>query len=134
MTELVLQRENTHATLDATPGEVFLDDQHLCWSMELPWRGNEHDRSCIPPGTYALGQHFRTIGGLATLHLEHVPDRAGILIHIANWPHEINGCIGVGKQRTIMGDKYALIRSAQAMREVLLAKPTSITIKAPSNT
>ena len=133
MTELVLQREHTHATLDATAGEVFVNGKHLCWSMELPWRDNQHDISCIPPGTYALSQHFRTIGGLATLHLEHVPARAGILIHVANWPHEINGCIAVGVQRNIIGDKYQLIRSAQAMRELLQTKPTSITIKAPSD-
>ena len=25
-----------------------------------------------------------------------VPDRSYILIHTANWPHDVEGCIGVG--------------------------------------
>ena len=129
MTQLVLTRSTANTLLDAVPGEITLDGHHLCWSMELPWRDNQHDVSCIPPGVYALAPHFREIGGLPSLALEHVPGRAGILIHVANWPEQINGCIAVGTDHYSINNHFKLVRCAKAMGAVLAAKPTSIEVK-----
>lgn len=129
MTQLVLTRDTSNSLRDATMGEITLDGHHLCWSMELPWRDNEHANSCIPPGVYALGHHWREIGGMETLILSPTEPRAGILIHVANWPSQIEGCIAVGQDKYEINGHCRLIRSAKAMRQVLDAHPTSILIR-----
>ena len=76
-----------------TNGSILLNEVILCHSIELPWLGNEHQRSCIPEGRYELqkrwsqrfGDHYR---------LMDVPRRESILIHPANDAlKELKGCI-----------------------------------------
>lgn len=65
----------------------------LCFTIELPWRGNAPKISCIPEGRYALrhrysekfGNHLEVVG---------VPHRSFILLHPANdAKRELQGCI-----------------------------------------
>lgn len=68
-----------------------------CFTLELPWKNNERRISCIPIGTYLVrprvsqkyGQH---------LHILDVPNRDFILIHEANYVHQLQGCIAVGQK------------------------------------
>src|ERR1700674_3412080 len=58
-------------------------------SLELSWRNNLHEVSCIPPGLYvAKWIDAATVGrphlGMV-YELQNVPGRTGILIHRANW-------------------------------------------------
>ena len=76
-----------------TNGDLFADDRFICHTIELPWKENMHQVSCIPEGNYELrkrkterfGEHFI---------LMYVPGRTGILLHAANDAmKEIKGCI-----------------------------------------
>ena len=76
-----------------TNGEFYLGEQFICFSIELPWKQNQQNVSCIPESRYKIkkrftlkhGHHFILIG---------VKNRAGILIHTANNAiRELRGCI-----------------------------------------
>ena len=76
-----------------TNGELLLNGDRICSAIELPWKNNEPQVSCIPEGTYELkkryskrfGNHFKLID---------VPNRSYILIHPANDAlKELKGCI-----------------------------------------
>lgn len=71
-----------------------------CHTVELPWRDNRPQRSCIPPGTYRCAivssPKFGRVYGVAN-----VPGRSHVLIHAANlggdvdkgWATHLHGCI-----------------------------------------
>lgn len=65
------------------------------YTVELPWRGNKRNESCIPPGRYQYQRHDSPRFG-ATIWLRDVPGRSEILIHAANSPADLDGCIGPG--------------------------------------
>jgi len=83
------------AYLDSgTLGKLTIDDWS-CYTIERPWKNNAPNVSCIPEGTYACqsfsGSRFQNV-----IQVMDVPDRTFILIHVANFPHDVEGCIGVG--------------------------------------
>lgn len=73
---------------------------HACRSLELPWRENARQISCVPTGTYRcvivrsprMGRVYGVLG---------VPGRSNVLIHSANlagdkalgWDTQLQGCI-----------------------------------------
>lgn len=80
---------------EGTNGLLTMGAHHepVCYTIELPWRNNELNRSCIPEGTYVLkrrySQKFRW-----HLEVKDVPGRSYILIHPANHAaRELKGCI-----------------------------------------
>lgn len=80
-----------------------------CWTVERPWLGNEPWVSCVPNGEYDLVWHpWSARDGMTVPMLANVPDRSAILIHPANFPHEVQGCIGVGLEPRCMGGTAAL--------------------------
>lgn len=87
---LVLQRTYHPA---GTNGTLYLNGQQLCHTIELPWRDNQRQVSCIPEGHYRLYRHlFPTHGD--QLGVADVPGRSAILIHPANDAvRELRGCI-----------------------------------------
>lgn len=92
-------------------------------SLELPWvpdsigKGGKHGMSCVPPGLYELVRHDSTHhpksfalvnANLDVYHHEQdIPSskltfaRTEVLLHIANVPSELLGCIGLGMHRGI---------------------------------
>lgn len=82
-------------------------------SMEPKWDGNKKGASCIPVGNYKLVPHNSSKYGsvvafvnpdLQVYHWEEdIPAelkgiaRSVCLIHAANWPQELRGCVAVGK-------------------------------------
>ncbi|MBJ33658.1 MAG: hypothetical protein CMC89_02915 [Flavobacteriaceae bacterium] len=75
---------------------------------------NERDISCIPVGSYEMNWRESPRFGW-TWELKDVPDRSYILIHIANYASDIEGCIGLGS--SLMGDRVAVGRSRDAIKE-----------------
>jgi hypothetical protein len=72
-----------HYLKGSTIGEL-LDDKgkHICFTLELPWRNNQRNVSCVPEGVHKITRRFTATRGW---HLQvHVPDRSFILIHIGN--------------------------------------------------
>lgn len=78
---------------DGTNGELLLDGARVCYTIELPWKNNQRQVSCIPEGKYSLRRRYTPRFGWH-LWVENVPGRDGILIHAANDAlREIKGCI-----------------------------------------
>jgi hypothetical protein len=62
-----------------TNGAIWLNGEQICYSIELPWRNNQHEISCIPEGNYALRRRNSEHVGWH-LELVNVPGRELILI------------------------------------------------------
>ena len=78
---------------NGTNGALQSNNEHLCYTIELPWKDNQHNISCIPEGTYALQKRCDEHFGWH-LQVMHVPGRDLILIHPANDAmKELKGCI-----------------------------------------
>jgi len=90
--ELVLTRVYKRG---GTNGTLTFNGHFVCFTIELPWKENKQNSSCIPEGIYELRSRTST---KFHNHLEilDVPNRSYILIHPANWPKELHGCIGLG--------------------------------------
>ena len=104
MRKLTLTRGYTNSADDmpiGTTGVLQGVDLEL-HTLELPWRNNEPNISCIPAGVYALLYHPRgyiIIGGTCAVSENDIGTQAkrfGCLFHVANYPWEIKGCIAPG--------------------------------------
>lgn len=89
---------------EGTQGVLEWNGTIVCYTIELPWLGNQKRISCIPEGEYILQKRFSPKFQWH-LHLRNVPGRDLILIHPANDAKmELLGCIapvtlhtGIGK-------------------------------------
>lgn len=89
---LVIRLHRTYLA-GGTNGTIRLYGEPVCHTIELPWRGNRRNRSCIPEGRYLLRVYPSRRFGPCLL-LADVPRRSGILIHPANdAATELQGCI-----------------------------------------
>jgi len=68
-----------------------------CKTLELPWKDNQRSISCIPEGKYPL-VHRQSKKYGDHLHIRKVPGRYYILMHSANYFHQLKGCIAVGRE------------------------------------
>lgn len=89
--------------------------QFKCYTLELPWKNNETNVSCIPLGTYDVSYTFSS-GILGwTYEIKNVTARTGIRIHSANYFSQLKGCIALGKDLVdINADKELDITSSKA--------------------
>ena len=84
----------------------------LCRTLELPWRDNETDRSCVPVGGYqARLYHSPTKGPVFRLDFEDTKPRSAIEIHSANIAEELLGCIAVGARYGVLLSQPAVLDS-----------------------
>ena len=80
-------------------GELFIDGERICDTLELPWRDNQRSISCIPAGQYKVRFRYpRESGTRDYLHLliKDVPNRDYILFHRGNCAKDSRGCVLVG--------------------------------------
>jgi hypothetical protein len=113
--KLILTRLDNHK--DGVFGEITLDGKVICKTVEKRWHNNQRQISCIPQGTYHCTKRISQKYG-HHWHLQDVPDRDLILIHSANWAHELLGCIGVGKSIAIGADKKTGINAKMVTSSV----------------
>lgn len=73
---------------------------YTCKTLELPWKDNAKNISCIPTGTYKVNYTFSPKFLKYTYEIKNVPNRSGIRIHSANYASQLNGCIALGTQLT----------------------------------
>ena len=85
---------NTWKQKDCTLGRLTYGD-FQCFTLELPWKDNEQNISCIPEGEYKAVKFLSPSKGEVML-LQHVPNRTYIEIHAGNYTRQILGCILVG--------------------------------------
>ena len=96
-------------TENSTIGELFLNGERMCDTLENPWINNKKNVSCIPRGEYKV--RLRLARESATrdyLHLlvEDVENRSYILFHKGNSAKDTSGCIlvGLGSQQDFVSN------------------------------
>jgi len=57
-----------------TNGELYLNGERICFTIELPWLGNKPRLSCIPEGRYEIEKRFSEHHGWH-MHVKDVPRR-----------------------------------------------------------
>jgi len=78
---------------NGTNGTLYVNGVKNCHTIELPWKDNRSQKSCIPEGTYKVCKRRSPRFG-NHLQIADVPDRDFILFHPANNAiPELNGCI-----------------------------------------
>jgi hypothetical protein len=76
-------------------GELFVNRQFICHTLELPWQGNKPNVSAIPEDEYGGALRYDKSDQWRIQLLDTDP-RTGIEIHIGNYTSEIKGCILTG--------------------------------------
>ena len=109
-----------------TIGRLYIDGVFLCNTLELAWKDNARNISCIPKGTYQLKLTYSPKFKRVLPLILNVPNRDGIRIHAANYPKELTGCIAPG-ENTIKGG----VTNSRHYEEkiVSLIKGKSVTLK-----
>lgn len=118
MERIILERFETSD--QGTFGKIRIGNETF-YTLELPWRENQNNISCIPPGVYECmmtdSAHFKRKMYL----VDGVNGRTGIRIHSANFggdatlglKKQLNGCIALGLHiGTLSGQKCILLSSA----------------------
>jgi hypothetical protein len=120
MINLLLIRDKF--TDESTIGELFLNGELLCDTLENPWLDNQRNISCIPEGEYPV--RIRLPRESATrdyMHLlvKEVKDRDYILFHIGNTAKDTRGCIlvGLGSQQDFVSN--SVLAMDLLMKEIL---------------
>lgn len=90
-------RRNT-PTKRSTTGRLAIDGHPECVTLEPPPIPDPNGNGfvCIPAGTFPLTIRWSPKRNRAVPHVESVPGRTEIEIHILNFPDETDGCTGVG--------------------------------------
>lgn len=90
----ILIRLNDNGKQTTGSLQFFEGDDRIveCKTLELPWRDNQRNISCIPKGEYQVMKHYSPRYGY-TFWLKDVPNRSEILIHQGNYNRDTQGCI-----------------------------------------
>ena len=113
-----------------TLGHLHLGNGKVYQTLELAWKNNERQRSCIPKGTYKVRK--RTSKKYAEhFHILNVPNRDFILLHHGNYHTDILGCILPGKGLADLNKdgRLDVTSSRQAMKELLAALPNNFELE-----
>lgn len=93
-----------------TFGELLIEGEHFCFTLERPWLNDQPDVSCIPVGSYEVRMSWSPSWERMMPHLQNVPGRSEIMIHPLNFVRQTKGCIGLGE--SISGDMLQMSRNA----------------------
>ena len=110
---LYRSRRSSHGT------EGFLvAGNFTCFTLELPWKNNKPNISCIPKGEYEVVIRISPRRG-KTYHVTQVEGRSYILIHSGNFAGDeskglkthVKGCILLGKYHGSLENQRAVLQS-----------------------
>ena len=125
-----------------TPG-ILQVGPWWCHTLELPWRDNQPNVSCIPAGEYPIEQvtASRSICGRRVLYLvQNVPGRSGILLHAGTWAGNKDqgfkadslGCPLMGYRTGRLQSQRAILSSRVAVgdfMQVMGGKPGTLIVE-----
>ncbi len=132
-----LQREHTQDW--GTAGVLLLPDGSAFHTLELPWRDNRRQRSCIPEGVYQCRvTHSPRFGRVYTV--TGVSGRSHILIHSGNYAGDVDkgyrshvqGCILLGNRTGHLAGQRGVLVSRPAVSEFmsrLSGQPFTLEVK-----
>lgn len=116
MTVLVLKR---FSRVDATYGVFLYEGIPIAFSLELPWKHNRVNLSCIPVGGYDVSKYY-SHKHKSCFFVHDVNGRSSILIHAGNSLKDTQGCILVGKSYSSDG---VLLNSRATLENLLDLMP-----------
>ena len=102
----------------STIGNLYLNGEWLCDTLELPYKDNQRSISCIPAGQYKVRMRYpRESATRDYLHLliQDVPNRDFILVHIGNKSSDTRGCVLVG-----IGTEQDFVKNSRLAMELLM--------------
>jgi hypothetical protein len=109
---------------DCTIGSLEARDKSSyfrCFTLELPYKNNASNVSCIPPGRYQCHKTESPSFGKC-IAIEGVNGRSFIRIHPGNYTRQIEGCILPGKTiADIDGDGIPDVTSSGDTMDKLMA-------------
>jgi len=103
---------------ESTIGELFLNGERICDTLENPWVDNQRNISCIPEGVYPVRLRLpRESATRDYLHLlvEDVENRSYILFHRGNSAKDTRGCILVG-----LGTEQDIVHNSVLAMDLLI--------------
>ena len=116
---------------DGSGNTIFKSD-----TLELPYKNNKHDISCIPIGTYSVIK----VNATAKIPYQHfflmnVPNRDGICIHRGNYNTDVLGCVIVGNNLADINKdgEQDVVNSAITLDKLLLATPNNFYLTIQNN-
>lgn len=121
---------------------VIPNDEHMkaYRTLELPYKNNLPEISCIPDGVYACqwtrSNRLSKIKGIDiyTYEVLNVPNRSGIRIHSVNYVADLKGCIALGMSLADI-NKDGIVDLAESKKALedfnnyFQKEPFSLTIK-----
>lgn len=105
---------------------IWITEDFECCSLELPWKNNAPNISCVPSGQYDVKMRFsRKFGNV--YWVTNVDGRSWILVHSGNlagdvkkgYKSHVQGCI-------LLGKKWGYL---SGQRAVLCSKPTVLSFQ-----
>src|SRR3990167_10566119 len=111
--------KRTHLLSEGTFGVLDCDGIPFAVSIELPWRDNQQDISCIPTGMY-ICKRIDSPKFKETFEVQSVPNRTHVLLHKANTISDLHGCIGIGLYFGQLTGQVAVLESGRAFANFLL--------------
>lgn len=105
---------------------LLVSGDFTCRTLELPWRENQRQISCIPADEYNVKIKISNKYG-RIYWVRKVPNRTHILIHSGNYAGDktkgyrthVMGCILFGKKRGRLGGQVAVLNSRVAIRQFM---------------
>lgn len=107
----------------STVGELFINDEFLCFTLEDKVRDEKiKGQTAIPYGNYNVTIDFSNRFQRLMPHILDVPNFEGIRIHAGNTDRDTEGCIlvgftkgkdFVGKSRDAFTDLFEILNNAQ---------------------
>jgi hypothetical protein len=115
----------------STIGNLYLDGEWLCDTLELPYLDNQRNISCIPAGQYKVRLRLpRESATRDYIHLlvKDVKDRDYILFHIGNSAKDTRGCVlvGIGTEQDFV--KNSMLAMELLVKEILNLGGTNINL------
>lgn len=114
-TATLTRRESTD---EGTAGVLSFGNEHT-FTMELPWRDNRPQLSCIPKGEYTCKIVQSPKFG-KVYEVKNVPNRGNVLIHSANvagdstlgFDTQLHGCIAPCLKLGLMRNSHGVMQAA----------------------
>lgn len=132
--ELLLKRLSSNA--ECVQGVLYVDGATEAFTLELPlqYDGQENvpNKTCIPPGTYAMDREFSPHLNRMVPKLLDVPERTEIEIHVGNSCDDSLGCILLGNTRisdVMIGESRIAVAAFYEKFDAALSAGEKVTIE-----
>jgi hypothetical protein len=111
-------------------GELWIDGEFFCYTLEPPWKTDGSKPRAIPDGTYNLVNRFSPKHGRNVPHVDNVPGFNEIEIHWGNFPQDTEGCllVGASEGHDMIGTSRKVFDELYAKLEVEWLASNTITI------